>query len=162
MEATATRSDTQEVDKPRGTVNKDRALKLHSHGVPGTLIAEIEGCHRSYIHKLVKPVKEKQQELREYESVQADVFLDTQAKLLSMVDTLLTKGDSPSLGRIQQLVISACALKDKERLERGKATSHVSIHTYSSELDKITELRQELDALRHAVSHDNTDQGSKE
>ncbi len=154
MEATAAKSDNPEVRVNRSPIDKESAIKLARYGVPNVLIKDVMNCSDSYIARIVRPVRENQRALREYEDIETDAYLDTQAQILFTVRDLITKGDNASLGRVQQLVIALATLKDKERLVRGKSTSNISIQTYAVELGKIEDLRHELDTLRHAASHD--------
>lgn len=105
-------------------VDASAALDLKvNHHLSYSEIAAIQGVTKQAIHGRIKNLLPPA-ELKTYINHRGDILAGLQAKLLSHLDDdRLKKAPAGSL------VLAACQLYDKERLERGMSTSNLaSIH----------------------------------
>ena len=102
-----------------GVAPRIRALKTRYPEMPGTEIAKRVGCNPNNVYAVLgKWLGDKgEQDLRDYQENQADVF-DALAmrSLSSITDAKLTKANAV------QLMTTAAIATDKARLVRGQAT----------------------------------------
>ena len=104
-------------------VDKSEALDLRlNHHLSYKQIAQLQGVSKQAVHSSIKgllPIPE----TKVFQDHRADILANIQMKLLSQLDhDRLKKAPAGSL------VLAACQLYDKERLERGESTENVSIH----------------------------------
>jgi len=104
-------------------VDVNAALKLKvDNGLSYSQIGAIQGYTKQAIHKAIKPLLPSP--ATDYYKVnRADILAGLQVKMLAQVDDARLK-KAP----VGSLVLAACQLYDKERLERGQSTANISVH----------------------------------
>jgi hypothetical protein len=120
-------------------VDVNAALKLKvDNGLSYSQIGAIQGYTKQAIHKAIKPLLPPASN-EYYKTHRADILSGLQAKLLAQVDDArLKKAPAGSL------VLAACQLYDKERLERGQSTANISVHDDLKILREMEEIESWL------------------
>ena len=102
-------------------VDVSQALDLRvNHKLPYSQIADIQGTSKQAVHRAIKDLLPPA-DIKVFQDNRADILSGLQAKLLSHVDEARLK-KAP----VGSLVLAACQLYDKERLERGMSTANLA------------------------------------
>lgn len=129
-------------------VDTSQAIDLkYNHHLSYAQIAAIQGVTPQAIHNRIKdmlPIPETQVWIDH----RADILANLQMKILSHVDDdRLKKAPAGSL------VLAACQLYDKERLERGQSTENIDYRAQSVVITgEITQAARMIDELRAAIA----------
>lgn len=143
----AVKSNPDLLKDERSKVDVSQAIDLkYNHHLSYAQIAKIQGCTPQAIHNRIKdmlPIPETQV----FIDHRGDILANLQMKLLSHVDDeRLKKAPAGSL------VLAACQLYDKERLERGQSTEITDIRSLSAtihtDLPELYKMRDELRAAK--------------
>ena len=122
-------------------------LRLNHH-LSYAQIGAIQGISKQAVHQRIKdllPIPE----TKVWQDHRADILAHLQLKLLSFIDDEKLKRTP-----VGSLVLAACQLYDKERLERGQSTANHAISISIAEEDRIREIAIALS--RQAISVDNS------
>ena len=108
---------------PRGhkKVDKLRALELKKGGATYAEIAKVQGVSPQAVNKQIKDLLPNE-DTETFKNHRADILAEMQSKLLSSIEP-----DEIKKVPVDKRIVSMGILFDKERLERGKSTSNVSI-----------------------------------
>ena len=114
-------------------------IEYKKKGMSTREIGKLVGCTHSNVVKRLQSISEDIDTLDSYKLHRADILAFNGRKLLNHItEEKLQKAP------VGTLVLAACQLYDKERLERGESTHNIaSIHGDI----------QELKALKHAQKH---------
>jgi hypothetical protein len=103
-------------------INKDIPIDLlldySSKGLTYRDIAKLAGCSAANVHQRIKAVNFDPNHLRAYKDNRADLLAWKQRELILSLDSAEIKAMQP-----RDRIVSYGILYDKERLERGQATS---------------------------------------
>ena len=120
-------------------VDPSAALKLKiDHHLSYSQIAAIQGVTKQAIHQRIKnllPIPE----TKVWQDHRADILANLQLRLLSFIDDEKLK-KTP----VGSLVLAACQLYDKERIEKGLSTANLSV------------LMSDIEAIRGKDKDDST------
>jgi hypothetical protein len=126
------RKNSKPIDKEK----KELAVKLAEADLPHSQIAEIIGCERSTISRLLQPYALEKRSLEEDKKQLGNIFLDLSMRYArSITDEDIKK--TPPGARITNMAIAY----DKYRLETNQSTENVSVITAT-----MRELRKQLDS----------------
>ena len=106
------------VDKRAKGIDHVRTVALAKKGLTHGEIARLQGCDRSNISKVLQRYGVEERRVNKYKEYRADILAGLQDRLLSSIPD----SDIQKSGMYTR-VVSAGILYDKERLERGQATS---------------------------------------
>ena len=120
-------------------VDVSQALDLkYNHFLSYDAVAKIQGVTKQAVHNRIKhllPTPDTQY----YQDHRADILSNIQLQLLSELDAnRLKKAPAGSL------VLAACQLYDKERLERGQSTANADMRILSTTLQELEAQEREL------------------
>ena len=103
---------------PKG-IDKEKIAALREKGLSITDIARIVGCAKQTVFYHLHNMDVEQEQIEEYKTNRADYLAGMQLRLLASITPEDVRKMQPG-----SRILGACQLFDKERLERGLATSH--------------------------------------
>ena len=118
-------------------IDLNKAISLRAEGMSCRAIAEVYNVKEYTVAKALSRYSKAIREIDAFRNKRADIFASIQAELLRSIDLKLIKKAS-----LQQRVLAAAVLYDKERLEQDKSTAnikslHITVHDIKqAELDK--------------------------
>ena len=119
-------------------LDRKKVQDLHAQGLSTTEIAQHQGVAPSTVWRFLQQSKPEQHALEQFKAGRADVLARIQAKSLSAQEMIIDTLDEDLISALQPhqksgllmaLNVQAGTLFDKERLERGKSTSNLSLFT---------------------------------
>jgi predicted transcriptional regulator len=125
-----------------------KVLDLKERGLSHTEIAKVLGCDRSNVSNRLKAYGATFERIEGHKKHRADILTHIQSKLLDGITPDKIKESSAT-----QLITGMAILYDKERLERGKSSTNLSVaglvEAHNTNLEALTadiaKLSQDLD-----------------
>ncbi len=118
-------------------------LELAHKGLTDEQVASIIGCDRSNVSRRLQPYRDKLAVLDKHKQYRADILC---LKGMSMLENITPAKLKKASAR--DLTTNYGILFDKERLERGQATSHVA---YMDITKGLQEIEKEIQAIEGVV-----------
>lgn len=135
-------------DKPRkyrrnDVVPLEDIIEYRNKGLTLQEIADLTGRCKQTIHERLETAGYNPERLKNFTKNRADMFAHIQSQLLNSLTPEAINAMLP-----HHRVLSSAILFDKERLERGKSTSNVSVVEIQG---SIEDLRRQAESIRSTL-----------
>ena len=117
-------------------IDHRRTIELHDMGLEAPLFAKIQGCDPSNITRVLQRYGAKEVQTTEFKNHRAEILAGLQERILSCITDKEIK--KAAFGT---KIVTAGILYDKERLERGQATS-INVEVLLDVLEAIRSSRR--------------------